>query len=221
MLRIGPSHRQLSGPAAAQAAAVAARAGLAPHELTPAVAAVIEALLDDNEDLRRRLKESEAQADRDALTGLLNRRAFMRALHRALSFVERYQAHAAVVYIDLDGFKAINDGYGHAVGDVVLRHVARLLLQNVRDSDVVGRLGGDEFGVILSRSTEAEAAQKAEALTQTLAAQPCIHLGVAHAVRASIGVRPLAPAEDPEAAIARADEAMYARKHARKLHAAE
>lgn len=196
--------------------ALAAQVGLRAEDLSLPSSAVLASLLDENAQLRARLAQAELEADRDPLTKLLNRRAFLRALHKALSFVERYQTPAAVVYLDLDGFKAINDGFGHAAGDAVLRHIARLLRQNVRDSDIVGRLGGDEFGLILAHASLGEAHQKADRLAAMIRSQPCVYAGVSHRVCASIGVRALDMQDDPETALARADEAMYAEKHARR-----
>lgn len=175
-------------------------AGL-PDNVQAAMRAVVEAL-HDAEDL----------ADRDPLAPVLNRRAFQRTLQRALSHVERYGRLSAVLYIDLDQFKAVNDQFGHAAGDAVLRHVARLLLDNVRDSDTVGRLGGDEFGVLLVEAGPAEAAAKAAVLRRIIAETPATYEGVAHTVRASIGWHVLQAPDDVEGAIARADEAMYATK---------
>jgi diguanylate cyclase (GGDEF)-like protein len=133
-----------------------------------------------------------------------------------MSEVERYKTPAAVLYVDLDGFKALNDEYGHAAGDAVLRHVALLLSDSVRESDVVGRLGGDEFGIILNRAAAEEARAKAQTLHDKINSSAILHAGVAHRVRASVGVHPIAMVEDPETALARADEAMYADKHARR-----
>jgi len=177
------------------------------------------ALAAENAALRARLAESEALADRDTLTPALNRRGFMRELHRSLSVVERYKRPAAVLYIDLDGFKTINDSHGHAAGDAVLQHVARLLLDHVRESDVVGRIGGDEFGVILNDVGAEEAARKADALAVAIDGAALIHEGVGHRVRGSIGLHVMQTPEDPETALARADEAMYAEKHARRIKA--
>lgn len=158
------------------------------------------------------LHHAEDLADRDPLAPVLNRRAFQRSLQRALSYVERYGRESAVLYLDLDHFKAINDTHGHGAGDAVLRHVGRLLMDNVRDSDTVGRLGGDEFGIILAEAGPAEAAAKAESLRALIAASPCDHEGVRHIVRASVGWHVLTAPDDVEGAIARADEAMYASK---------
>lgn len=167
--------------------------------------------------LRARLAEAEHAADRDMLTGALNRRGFMRELHRTMSVVERYKRPAAVLYIDLDGFKAINDSYGHATGDSVLRAIARLLIDHVRESDIVGRLGGDEFGVLLNDVSAEEAQRKACALADAIDAATFTHEGMSHRVRGSIGLHVMQRVEDPEDALARADEAMYAEKHARRV----
>jgi len=190
--------------------------GLNARDVSPAAEAAIAQLLAERDSLAERLAIAEAQADRDTLTPTYNRRAFLRALHRTMSEVERYRTPAAVLYLDLDGFKAVNDSHGHAAGDAVLRHVGRLLVESVRESDVVGRLGGDEFGLILNRASAEEARAKAAGLSQKLNTSAILHAGVAHRVRASFGVHAIAAVEDPETAIARADEAMYAEKHARR-----
>ncbi len=158
-----------------------------------------------------------ATADRDALTPTFNRRAFLRELHRTMSEVERYKTPAAVLFVDLDGLKALNDQFGHAAGDAVLKHLGKMLAESVRESDVVGRLGGDEFGVILNRATAEEAHAKAASLSEKINASAIIHAGVAHRLGASFGVHPIVSVEDPETAIARADEAMYVEKHARRM----
>ncbi|MBI1185874.1 MAG: diguanylate cyclase [Alphaproteobacteria bacterium] len=197
-----------------------ARFGLRRAALKAPVRAALDELLAENAQLAAQLAEAEALADRDPLTQAANRRAFMRALHQAMSYAERYATPGAVLFIDLDGFKALNDSYGHAAGDAALIHVARLLATQVRESDVVGRIGGDEFGVILQRASLDDAHRKAEALMRALEMQPAGHAGVALRLAASVGVHSFAGLEDPEAALARADEAMYAAKHLRKRDAA-
>jgi diguanylate cyclase (GGDEF)-like protein len=193
--------------------------GLSRRDVSDAALRVLERLAAERDDLARRLVAAEDLADRDALAPVFNRRAFLRELHRTMSEVERYKTPAAVLYIDLDGFKALNDGYGHAAGDAVLTHVGRLLVDCVRESDVVGRLGGDEFGVILNRANADEARAKAGSLSEKINSAAILHAGVPHHIRASVGVHPIAIVEDPETAIARADEAMYADKHARREQA--
>ncbi|WP_395644977.1 GGDEF domain-containing protein [Terricaulis sp.] len=190
--------------------------GLKRRDLSAAALEALARLAAERDSLAQRLADAEAMADRDALTPTFNRRAFLTQLHRTMSEVERYKTPAAVLYIDLDGFKALNDAYGHAAGDAVLRHVGRLLVESVRESDVIGRLGGDEFGVILNRVNAEEARAKAAFLIDAINNSAIMHAGVAHRVKASIGVHALATVEDPETAIARADEAMYVDKHARR-----
>lgn len=193
--------------------------GLSRRDVSDAALAAIARLSAERDSLAERLAAAEALADRDTLVPVFNRRAFMRELHRTMSEVERYKTPAAVIFIDLDGFKALNDGYGHAAGDAVLASVGRLLLDSVRESDVVGRLGGDEFGVILNRASAEEAHAKAAALNHKLNAATIQFAGVGHRVRGSFGVHAIAMSEDPEAAVARADEAMYAEKYARREQA--
>jgi hypothetical protein len=99
--------------------------------------------------MRARVAELETHAERDPLTDVMNRRGFERELRRADAYVRRYGGNAALVYLDLDGFKPVNDRHGHAAGDAVLRAVAAALVAAVRVSDTVARIGGDEFAVLL------------------------------------------------------------------------
>jgi diguanylate cyclase (GGDEF)-like protein len=168
-----------------------------------------------------RVKELEATADIDPLTGVFNRRGFDRELKRSLAYVRRYWTRAALVYVDLDGFKPVNDRHGHAAGDAVLKAVAATLTANVRASDTVARLGGDEFGLILWNLSEADAARKAHALEAAISDSRACGNDKALSVGASIGFAMLGPADDPAKALADADHAMYARKAARKRHGQE
>ena len=136
--------------------------GISETELTPAVRAAIAILMVELDDLRtevRRLKarlvEAEAAADQDPLTSAKNRRAFIRELKRASALRQRYGAPASLVYFDIDDFKQVNDRYGHAAGDAALQAVADRLSAHVRESDVVGRMGGDEFAVLLVQADRA------------------------------------------------------------------
>src|SRR5262249_41685215 len=104
--------------------------------------------------------ELEARADVDPLLDILNRRGFERELKRALAHSKRYGTAAAVMFVDLDNFKSVNDRHGHGTGDSLLKAVTREITRHVRASDVVGRLGGDEFGVLLWRVDEARAGTK-------------------------------------------------------------
>jgi diguanylate cyclase (GGDEF)-like protein len=166
---------------------------------------------------RAKMKELEASADIDAVTGIFNRRGFDREFVRSLSYVKRYGARAALFYIDLDGFKPVNDRHGHAAGDAMLKAIAVMLAQNVRASDTVARLGGDEFGLILWNLGEGDAGSKAWALEAAITEAAVDWDGQALAVGASIGFAMIGADDDePAAVMARADQAMYARKAQRK-----
>jgi diguanylate cyclase (GGDEF)-like protein len=193
------------------------RWGLKPRDVSERGLDVLRAMEAERADLAEKLQIAETLAVRDALTGALNRRGFLGALHRTMAEYERYATPAAVLYFDLDGFKAVNDGFGHAAGDAVLCQVARVLIDNVRETDCVGRIGGDEFGVILDHAQPMEARVKADILLAKLNAEPVRHAGVAHHVRASVGLHPIAVVEAPEIALARADEAMYADKRRKRM----
>jgi len=215
--------RQIESVAATEGAApIAASAsvlGIPESEFTPRVRDAIMTLMGEVDTLRRelqqtrsRLEEVEKAADQDHLLPLLNRRAFVRELMRYISFADRYGTPASLVYFDLDGFKLVNDTHGHAGGDAVLAHFAQVLLDNVRDSDVVGRLGGDEFGILLSHANQGQAHKKADQLAHRLNASPSVWRGHTIPVSFSYGAFELRPGEDADTAIARADEAMYAHK---------
>ena len=109
---------------------------------------------------REKLEEVERTADQDQLLPLLNRRAFVRELTRYIAFTGRYGTPATLIYFDLDGFKQVNDTFGHAGGDAVLSHFAQTLQADPPNSDVVGRLGGDEFGVLLFTPRKNRASKK-------------------------------------------------------------
>jgi len=163
--------------------------------------------------MHEKLREFEARADIDPLTDVFNRRGFERELKRATAHVARYGGSAALVYLDLDRFKAINDRHGHAAGDAVLKAVAAMLLQRVRTSDLVARLGGDEFALLLWNLDAQHAAAKAQALEAAIDALSVPFGAERLTVGISAGVAMLDAGAD---AVARADAAMYARKSARK-----
>jgi diguanylate cyclase (GGDEF)-like protein len=158
-----------------------------------------------------------ARAEQDPLTGLANRRGFERELARTLSYVQRYAATAALFYLDLDGFKAINDRRGHAAGDQVLKAVAATLTSHVRASDRVARLGGDEFALMLWNISPEDAERKARAIEAMIAALPEGQDDTGHSeLGASVGVTMITGDDTPAVAEARADRAMYVRKTAHK-----
>jgi diguanylate cyclase (GGDEF)-like protein len=165
---------------------------------------------------RAKVKDLEATADIDAVTETFNRRGFERELKRSLAYAKRYSTRAALFYIDLDGFKPVNDRYGHAAGDAVLKAVAGILASCVRASDTVARLGGDEFGLILWNLSEGDAGAKAWALEAAVSDAGFEWQGETLAVGASIGFAMLGPADELAEVMAKADHAMYARKAERK-----
>jgi diguanylate cyclase (GGDEF)-like protein len=206
-------------PPAAEALSIL---GIPEAELTPRVRDAIMSLMGEvgrlREDLDRtkaRLEAVETMADQDGLLPLLNRRAFVREMSRMISFAERYDVPASLIYFDLDGFKAVNDAHGHAAGDAALNYVADLLTGNVRESDVVGRLGGDEFGVILTKADNAQAEAKAKSLSELFERKPFVWQDKPVALSFAYGVHTFQSGEDADVALARADDAMYAAKRAR------
>ena len=176
------------------------------------LAVEVERLAAELELFRARVAELEARVDVDPLTETLNRRGFERELTRSLAYVKRYEASAALIYIDLDGFKPVNDRHGHAAGDAVLKAVAAALVRHVRASDVVARIGGDEFAVLLWNVTGPAVAAKAASLEAAVYATPVRWGSSTLVVGASAGVALLGPLDGAADALARADSAMYARK---------
>ncbi len=165
--------------------------------------------------LTERAERAEALADHDVLTPALNRRGFMTVLARNLAYCRRHGVESALLYLDLDGFKGVNDGLGHAAGDAALIAVAELLLANVRESDAVGRMGGDEFTVVLMNAGAEEGREKARRLSEALNRDGFVWEGQRLPLGGSFGVRAFAGQADAEAWLAEADAAMWLRKKAR------
>lgn len=201
--------------------------GTLPEEARQAILRLIEEI----DALRRvlkanneRIEELEHLADSDPLTPLVNRRAFVREIDRARAYVDRYGGTSILIYLDIDGLKRINDGYGHGAGDRALVAVATLLIDNVRSSDLVGRLGGDEFGVLMARAGRKDAEEKIAALAALIEA---LRLpldndmdgsteGGEISLSASFGIAEITGKMDAEAALNAADTAMYAEKERKK-----
>jgi diguanylate cyclase (GGDEF)-like protein len=211
-------------PVAAEAAraALPERAellGLAPAELTPRVREAIDLLFAEIARLSRELADAgervaflERLADEDVLVPVVNRRAFVRELGRMISFAKRYGTKSALIYLDIQGMKAINDRFGHKAGDRVLAHVADAIKNHIRDGDMVGRIGGDEFGVILVQADPADAARKAEALAAAIAAAAVELDGQKRAIAVSYGVYPIDAEVTATTAMDAADRDMYERR---------
>ncbi|MES2103033.1 MAG: EAL domain-containing protein [Pseudomonadota bacterium] len=153
-------------------------------------------VLHDVSEVRRHAAQLSYQATHDELTGILNRREFERRLNELLAkepLDDKPEEHA-VMYLDLDRFKIINDTSGHAAGDELIRQVSHMLKHRLRDGDMVGRLGGDEFGVVLTHCSRADACRLADALRQSVADIRFVWNGRTFAIGVSVGLVVLNPA---------------------------
>ncbi|TWB49744.1 GGDEF domain-containing protein [Bradyrhizobium sacchari] len=164
-----------------------------------------------------RVSELEAAADTDFLLDIPNRRGFERELGRAIAYMKRYRATGALIMLDVDRLKPINDSFGHAAGDEVLKAIVAALTRQVRASDVVGRLGGDEFALLLWNLNETDAKAKAATLEQAIDELSFVFRGQHVTAGASAGVALLGPHSNAGRALEEADAAMYVRK-ARRRH---
>jgi diguanylate cyclase (GGDEF)-like protein len=196
--------------------------GLSEGELTPKLRQAIMGLMAEVDALRRELGEARARigylerlADEDPLVPVANRRAFVRELTRMMSFAERYGTSASIAYFDINNLKQINDRYSHAAGDAALQQVARTFIDNIRNPDVVGRLGGDELAVLLVQTDQPLAEQKAAQLAGAVAATPLVWQGQAIPLGVSFGVYSFRGGENAGDALDAADRAMYQAKRQR------
>lgn len=164
--------------------------------------------------LQERVEQLDQLAHLDSLINLPNRRGFMRELERLIARVDRYGINAAMLFVDLDGLKIINDTFGHRAGDEALIQVANLLSKGVRHSDVVARIGGDEFGILLESSDESDAQETAARLIEQICNCDFTHDGEALPLSVAIGVGMIDALDTPDSIMERADEAMYRRKAA-------
>lgn len=217
----GPSRRdETAAPAAREVSDTTSIMGIPEAEITPKVRAAIMTLMAEVESLRKQLDGTNSRlvylervADQDSLLPVFNRRAFVRELSRVMSYSERYGTPSAVLYFDIIAFKAINDTYGHAAGDAALEFVATAFIENVRESDVVGRLGGDEFGVILAHSDVKTAKEKAEILAKRVRNSRFAWDGQEIKLDVAYGIYSFKQGEDARHALEAADKAMYTQKN--------
>jgi len=162
--------------------------------------------------LKTRILELEQAADTDPLVPVYNRRAFMREIGRAQTLMARYDILCSIIFFDLNGFKVINDRFGHNIGDDLLIKVGTTLSASVRDCDMVARIGGDEFGVLLFKSDETIARAKAASLACRIASQYVDMLGDKISISAAWGVSACHPGDTVRQILHRADRAMYESK---------
>jgi diguanylate cyclase (GGDEF)-like protein len=166
-----------------------------------------------------RIDDLEASADTDFLLDILNRRGFERELNRSIAYIKRYHASGALIVLDVDRLKPINDAFGHAAGDQVLKAVVAVLLRHVRSSDVIGRLGGDEFALLLWNLSETDAKAKAASLEEAVDQLAFVFRGRTVRAGASAGVAILGVHAEAGKVLEEADSAMYVRKAQRRHEA--
>lgn len=177
--------------------------------------AEIERLTRENRSLRIAVAELERIVDRDTLTPLFNRRYFINELIKRKALLARHKVQTALLFVDVDDLKAINDAHGHAAGDFALIEIARRLADNVRSSDIVARIGGDEFALLLDHVTEKSMQLKTEQLRIAITIDTADYNGVELQLSASIGGIMITPEESESDLLARADREMYQIKAAR------
>ena len=197
--------------------------GIPEEQLTQPVKLALSVLMEKLEDqthesarLRESLTEMEQLVDVDCLAPVPNRRAFLRRLNWAIAMHKRYGHPSCVLFFDLNGFKEVNDGYGHAAGDEAIRHVSQLLKSGLRDSDFMARLGGDEFAIIMYYAKQDDATRRGNEIVANIAAKPFIFNGNSIALSSAFGVYELRKGDDPESALSQADTAMYMDKRRSK-----
>jgi len=198
---------------------------LSPEETTSALRLALVAMTEAQKRIERqqaRIAELESLSVTDELTGAMNRRGFDMQLRKAMAQSKRLRQDrvesrgGVVLMIDLDRFKAVNDTYGHAAGDELLRLVAGVLTRDVRESDTVSRLGGDEFAVLMPDLDKADGMARATRLEKRLNGSRLTWGDLMLPVSASVGAVSYRPDDRPAAVMRRADEVMYARKAERR-----
>ena len=163
-----------------------------------------------NKELEKANKRIEKLSKTDVLTGLANRRHFMDYFEKMMSQAHRHSTSLSLVIIDLDKFKDINDTYGHGAGDDVLSSLGKLLDSEVRKEDLVARIGGEEFAILLTQASTKEAYSYAERIRQRV--QNMDVSSVPKEISASLGISTLKENDDTESMMKRADEALYEAK---------
>ena len=159
--------------------------------------------------LESRVEELDRLAHRDPLVPIANRRGMLRELETMIARHNRHDTPAAVLFVDLNGLKQLNDSFGHMGGDAALVTVAEKLIEGTRATDCVARLGGDEFCVLLEHADEKSALETAERLVETIADEECLFEGSPMPLSVAIGVTLIEKGDTAATVLARADKAMY------------
>lgn len=176
----------------------------------------LSALQRENASLRIANAELERIVVRDTLTPLFNRRHFISCLNERIGRVGRYGLKAAVMFVDLDNMKGINDDYGHAAGDFALVHTAELIVGAIRSTDVAARIGGDEFALIVDSINPDQAIRKMQSIDRVIRESVCRYGDNILPITASMGCTPVEADDTEFKVIARADTAMYRQKRERR-----
>jgi diguanylate cyclase (GGDEF)-like protein len=219
--KTGVAERKTAPPRVRPAKASPGSALGRPPAAPPDAKSVIRRLRTQLAQALKRIDELQASADTDFLLDILNRRGFERELNRSIAYIKRYQASGALIVLDVDRLKPINDAFGHAAGDSVLKAIVAVLLRHVRASDVVGRLGGDEFALLLWNLSETDARAKAASLEEAIDQLSFVFRGRTVAAGASAGVAILGPHAEAGRVLEAADSAMYVRKAQRRHESAD
>ncbi len=193
--------------------------GIPEAELTTKVREAIMYLMAEVSALKKEVDANKKQladlknlADKDSLLPVQNRRAFVTELTRSMARVERYGKPSSIVYIDVNDLKEINDNFGHIAGDEALKHVAQVLINNVREIDQIGRLGGDEFCIILDEADTKSAKDKADELARAITDTPFSFGEKNLTVHVAVGVYTITGNENVSQILDEADKDMYANK---------
>lgn len=171
----------------------------------------------ENQQLKARIAELERLVVCDTLTPLFNRRYFMEELDRWCWRTHRYGGNYGLLFVDVDNLKMVNDRIGHHAGDMLLTAIAKALLTAVRRSDLVARVGGDEFAILLDNIPEAQLPDKADHITRIVGKLRIEHGGAPLAPSISVGYTVIEPGIKPSELMLRADRSMYAAKQAKGI----
>ena len=162
--------------------------------------------------LELRVEQLDLEAHRDALVPVANRRGLVRHLEMLIARCDRHHSPAAVMFVDVDGLKFLNDSFGHVAGDAALVFLAQLMVDGVRQTDLVARLGGDEFVILLDHADETSAMETADRLVNAVAGSDFTHRGQRLPLSVAIGITAIEPGDTAEAVLDRADQEMYREK---------
>ena len=164
--------------------------------------------------LESRVEELDRLANLDSLVPVANRRGLITQLDMMIARHERHGTPAALLFVDVDGLKALNDAFGHAAGDAALIHLTEMMIASVRQTDMVARIGGDEFAILLDHADESSACDTAARLAEQVADCEFCFEGKCLPLSIAIGFTVIQQGDSPVAVLDRADEAMYREKDA-------